>query len=340
MTHEFKTLIKTALQWQLDDVKIVLATVVALQGSSYRRPGVRMLINDRGELMGAVSGGCVEKEVVHQAQSVFETQQAKTMAYDGRFRLGCEGIIYILIEPFYVDSAFAKAFTETLQSRTTFYCQSYYTLDGIGEQLEHTTMGSLVEINGHKMPLHPNAKIDTGLIYFKQKFPPIFQLYIFGAEHDAVALCSMAINVGWEVHIIASPDAQKTIHYFPGASSLSTPIIEHLDTSKIDENTAVVLMTHSFNKDVQYLIALRETRPAYFGILGPSHRRERLFGEFLERFPDTDPTFIEKIHAPAGVNIGAESASEIAISIIAEILTILRNQKPISLREKAGTIHE
>ncbi|WP_299212382.1 XdhC/CoxI family protein [uncultured Dokdonia sp.] len=338
MTHEFKTLINTALHWQQKGIKIVLATVVALEGSSYRKPGVRMLISDRGEWQGAVSGGCVEKEVARQAQSIFKSQQPKIMSYDGRFRLGCEGIIYILLEPFYVDSAFAKAFSTTLQTRETFHCQSYYSFDAL-EQSKSFQMGTIIEMKDQKFPMFPNAQIDTSLESFLQTFSPIFQLYIFGAEHDAVELSKMTSNVGWDVHIIAPPDEQKSIDYFTGASSLSTPTFDNLDTSRIDENTAVVLMTHSFNKDVQYLIALRETNPAYFGLLGPTHRRERLFAEFLERFPDTEPEFIEKVHGPAGINIGAQSASEIAISIIAEILTVIRNQKPISLREKAGTIH-
>ena len=87
MTHEFRDLIETAFYWQQQGIASVLATVVALEGSSYRRPGVRMLINDRGEMRGSVSGGCVEKEVLHQAKSVFTDAIPKMMTYDGRLRL-------------------------------------------------------------------------------------------------------------------------------------------------------------------------------------------------------------------------------------------------------------
>lgn len=340
MTHEFKELILKGIQWQEQGIAMVLATVVALEGSSYRRPGVRMLMNAHGEWIGAVSGGCVEKEVYHQAQQVFNTGQACLMSYDGRFRLGCEGTIYIVLEPFSVESAFAKAFTSLLEDRIPFSCTTYYDLASCNEN-PSKKIGTLVHFGEEIFGFDPSfQEISKDQALFEQQFMPIFQLYIFGAEHDAVALSKMANNVGWDVHIIAPPDEQKTITYFTGASSLRTPTFETLDTSGIDADTAVVLMTHSFHKDIQYLMALRDTQPLYFGLLGPPHRRERVFSEFLERFPNTEPEFLEKIHGPAGINIGAENASEIAISIIAEILTVLRQQEPMSLREKQGAIHE
>tara|TARA_R100000501_G_C2613238_1_gene107323 strand:+ start:1232 stop:1501 length:270 start_codon:yes stop_codon:yes gene_type:complete len=89
MTHEFRTLITTAFTYNQQQQACVMASVVALDGSSYRKPGVRMLIAANGTMTGAVSGGCVEKEVLFQAQEVFETGNPKMMTYDGRYRLGC-----------------------------------------------------------------------------------------------------------------------------------------------------------------------------------------------------------------------------------------------------------
>ena len=116
MTHELKNLIEKTLEWQNNNKKIVLATVVKTEGSSYRRPGVRMIINDIGERFGAVSGGCVEKEVQIQAQSVLESGIPKIMAYDGRLRLGCEGIIFVLIEPIFISIELNNIFLKTLIS--------------------------------------------------------------------------------------------------------------------------------------------------------------------------------------------------------------------------------
>ena len=98
-------------------------------------------------------------------------------------------------------------------------------------------------------------------------------------------------------------------------------------------------MTHSFNKDVQYLMALRNTNPAYIGLLGSVSRRERVLSMLMEYSPDTTIEYLEQIHGPAGLNIGAVGASEIAVSILAEILSVVRHQQPVSLSEKAGSIH-
>ena len=100
MTHELKQIITAFEAAKFKGIQTVLATVVALEGSSYRRPGVRMLLLEDGGSVGAVSGGCVEKEVFRQADSVFKTSVPKVMTYDGRYRLGCEGILHILLEPF------------------------------------------------------------------------------------------------------------------------------------------------------------------------------------------------------------------------------------------------
>ncbi|WGK63980.1 XdhC family protein [Croceiramulus getboli] len=340
MTHEFKTLVETALDWQQQQKRLVLATVVHVEGHSYRRPGVRMLISDQGEWVGAVSGGCVEKEVYRQALQVLESQSPKVMSYDGRLRLGCEGIIYLLLEPLEINSAFAKAFHQALSSRTTMRIESFYEINSLSNPKE-TRMGSQLLIEEHVYPFSTHsANLATDLECFAMTLPPLFQLYLIGAEHDAVALCKIAAALGWQVQVVASPDEQKSIEYFPGAARLLTPAIDQLDTKAIDQQTAVVLMTHSFNKDVQYLMQLRHTEPAYFGLLGPRHRRERLFEELLERYPETEPEFLERLHGPAGINIGAENAAEIAISVLAEILSVLRDQQPVPLREKTGSIHE
>ncbi len=338
MTHELKELIETAISWQKRGIKSVLATVVALDGSSYRRPGVRMLLSEHGEWVGAVSGGCVEKEVYRQSRSVFDTQKAKLMSYDGRYRLGCEGTLYILLEPLHLSEKCYQSFQNALFKRRRLTCDSYY--QKANDML--VGLGSVLTIENELYPLSPS--FDQGQLdncdCFSQKFSPIFQLYIFGAEHDAVQLCKMATGIGWDVHIVAPPDEAKSLDYFVGATSLLTPLFDAVDTTNLDGDTAVVLMTHSFNKDIQYLMALRAIEPAYFGVLGPSHRRERIFSQFLEYYPDTKSTFFEKINGPMGLNIGAESASEIAISILAEVLSVIRKQQPIFLKDKIGHIHE
>lgn len=335
MTHEFKSIVEHAYKWQKDGKKSVLVTVVALDGSSYRRPGVRMLLNEQGEVIGAVSGGCVEKEVQYQAQSVFKDLKPKMMTYDGTLRLGCEGIIYVLLEPFEVSEEFMNAFDQALKARLAIYIKSYYQkhfglLEGIG---------SCIELDQMKFSFNNSFQPNENHSLFEQLLSPLFHLLIIGAEHDAVQLCKAASNIGWKVSVMVSADEQKSLKYFTGADQLLTPLFDSIETSEIDKQTAIVLMTHSFNKDVQYLSALKDCYPSYFGLLGPKHRRERLINQLLEFHPEIDIEFIDQLRGPAGINIGAESPQEIAISIIAEILSVVRKQEPIILKDKTGTIH-
>jgi len=338
MTHEIKLIFDTAKIWQLLGKKSVLASVVSLEGSSYRRPGVRMIINEDGVSVGAVSGGCVEKEIEHQAQSVFQSGKAKIMTYDGRLRVGCEGVLHILIEPVSLSGELLKDFESYLKNRHKFRMDSYY-YNAVGEYIN---TGTLIWLNDKTYSLNPsfNADMIDDQKCFSQYFKPLFQLYIFGAEHDAVHLCQTAKIVGWEVIIVASAEESKTCDYFPGATSLISPAIKDIDTSVLDKQTAVVLMTHSFNKDVQYLIALRDSKPAYIGLVGSVKRRERVLSMLLDYCPDISPDFLELIYGPAGIDIGAESSPEIALSILAEILSKIRNKKPEALRNKVGSIHE
>jgi len=337
MIHEFKLLLETAQDWQEQNHKIVLATVVDLVGSSYRRPGVRMLLNETGDAVGAVSGGCVEKEVHRQAKSVFLSGIPKMMQYDGRVRLGCEGILYVLLEPFEPQKGLLDLFRKAWQQRKPIEIHSQF-LQEIGEE---SSLGSCLYFDKEEVSFRTDiTESDLNTQLFKQELSPAQQLYIFGAEHDAVALCSLAHKLGWEVTVVAAPDEQKTKNFFPGCHQLLTPLPENIPVDTIDDQTAVLLMSHSFTKDLQYLLALQESRPAYLGLLGPAHRRERLMSELLERQPEIDPDFLALCYGPAGIHIGAESAHEIALSIMAEILSVMRKSELQPLRQKTGRIHE
>ena len=112
------------------------------------------------------------------------------------------------------------------------------------------------------------------------------------------------------------------------------------DKITFDAQTAVMIMSHSFAKDLKYLSRLVNKELKYIGLLGPSHRREKLFNEILEKNESLSEQFLDNIYGPAGIDIGAESPQEIAISILAEILSVTRNQKPISLRNKPIAIRQ
>jgi xanthine dehydrogenase accessory factor len=339
MTHEFKDIVTAYLMATEKGLKTVLATVVDLDGSSYRKPGVRMLLLENGDMIGAVSGGCVEKDIARRAVSLFEDGKSKMMVYDGRFRLGCEGILYILIETFNPNDSFVFAFFECLNIREEFKFGSYYRKDeGVFNGL-----GTYVELQEVRYSVSEtsegNREKNDSLLLFTQTMRPCFKLMIFGAEHDAVQLCKFAALNGWEVTVVAGPMESKTIENFPGATDFCAASPDMSELSKIDDQTAIVLMSHNFANDLKFLIELKDSKPIYLGILGPAHRREKLLSQLIEYYPDVNEKFIDLIHGPAGLNIGAETPQEIAISILSEILSVMRNKRPMLLKEKEGGIH-
>ena len=334
MTHELKQIFNS-FEKRGNEQKAVLASVVALEGSSYRRPGVRMLLWEDGHMVGAVSGGCVEKEIQRQAEHVFLNGTPRMMSYDGRYRLGCEGLLFILLEAFQPSSETVETFKKAILDRKPFELISYYS--NLEDQEEG--MGSVLQIDSSVYPMDPSAKIDDLKKTFKQPIGPCFRMLIIGGEHDAVTLCQISAAMGWEVHVVTHPTDDKTSEHFSQAESFHQLLPEKLHELTMDSQTAVVLMTHSFARDLNYLTGLRSMEPAYLGILGPKKRREKLMDALIEQDPEVKTEFLDRIYGPAGLDIGAETPQEIAISILSEILAVTRGQEVISLRDKKGNIH-
>ena len=338
MTNELKQIVQGYLNARHLGLKAVMATVVELDGSSYRRPGVRMLINEHGHMTGAVSGGCVEKEILKQSYTVFESGIPKMMTYDGRYRLGCEGTLYILIEPFDLNKKSMEALATSLELKTHFEIRTYYE-KRVGE---HPNWGSQFVFNkdldfsfrsNFQLEHNPDTKV------FKHCLEPCFEIWIIGGEHDAAQLSMMASGLGWEVNVVVSPSSPQEIADFPGAKKLLKLSAADLDSSNFNEDSALVLMTHSFVKDLDYMLTFTHSNPCYIGLLGPKNRREKMFDQMMERGIEPDETFFDKVYGPAGLDIGSETPQEIALSICAEILSVRRQRNAASLREKVGTIH-
>jgi len=343
MMHEFENIVSAYLKKRQQGKASVLATVVALEGTSYRKPGVRMLIDVDGQMVGAVSGGCVEKEIYRQSESVFKDGIPKVMTYDGRFRLGCEGILYVLIEPIQLSDAFVEAFNKSVERRQSLRLKSYFIKQ---DQQSDLSFGTQVEFaDAIAFPINhdihnSSIKQPKSLDVFQENLPPALKLIIIGAEHDAVQLCSFATLSGWDVSVIATDSDPKEISNFPGAKAVINTRAELFDMDLIDDRTAVMMMTHSYSKDLKYLLRLEQgvTIP-YIGLLGPAKRRERIMNEVMELRPQVSEKFFDSIHGPAGINIGAETPQEIAISILAEMLSVYREQQIIPLKSKKGRIH-
>lgn len=338
MLHELKNIFKQAIINQENNIKNVLVTVVDLNGSSYRKPGVRMLISSNDTSVGAVSGGCVEKEIIRRAQSVFKDNIAKIITYDGRYRLGCEGVLYILIEPLQITKHFRTLFLNAIENRESIKIDSYF----ITKDEVKGNYGSVITYNNQQQVAISNSfdiKQTKDKKVFSQELKPLFKLIIIGGEHDAVKLCEIASNLGWQIEVYTSIKDSKSQLDFPGSFSVKGTTPETITFSSIEENTAIVLMNHSFVQDLKYLVKLSKYKPQYIGIIGAPKRREKLFNQLFEYVPDLEEEFLDTIFTPAGLHIGATTPEEIAISIIAEILAVVRKKEPFSLKKLSKNIN-
>ncbi len=337
MIHELKEIINQAFINQQKGLKNVMVTVVHLEGSSYRKPGVRMLISEDLNSVGAVSGGCVEKEIIHRAKSVFLNNKSKIITYDGRYKLGCEGILYILIEPFFMSNEFTTTFSKASYKREYLKIESHF----IKEDEAFGCFGSVVTFKNKEQFVFSNSfdfKTKDNIDIFTQIIQPSFKLIIIGGEHDSVKLCKIASNLGWQVEVITSAKDSKQIKDFPGANTVIGDSPETIQFSNIEQNTAIVIMNHNYVQDLKYVVKLSEYLPKYIGILGAPKRRERLFNELFEFVPDICDEFLDTIYTPAGLHIGAQTPEEVALSILAEILAVIRKKEPFSLRKLNGKI--
>ena len=331
---ELKHIIAKAVQLRSTPVKCVLATVVDLDGSSYRKPGVRMLIAENGETVGAVSGGCVEKEVVRQAEIVLESGVPKVMTYDGRYRLGCEGIIYILIEPLVLSDDFIDQWSSCLKSRTSIRIESAY------EKGDHTSagFGSCFYFENLSTYIRSDFTMDSSTSLFKQTLRPTGRLVIVGAEHDAVQMCLLAGHMGLEVTVVTSIKDPRSKSNFCGARVVKGLEPDQIGQIGFDEETAVILMTHSYSRDFQYALSILKEPYAYFGIIGSTKRRNMLMDELLQYDAEIDWDKLENIFTPAGLDIGAVTPQEIAISVLAEIVAKTRDKYTNRLEQAAGNL--
>lgn len=333
MLHEFIQIIERAKELNDRGISCALVSLVTVNGSSYRKEGVRMLIDENMNSVGAISGGCVEKEIIQRGQAVFDKTEAMVISYDGRYRLGCEGTLYILIELFEPGPDFYAAFETACKTRQEITLQSFFTPQDL-----NGSFGTIFKIQGQNYPCRNTQFRDYEQV-FEQVLKPQFQLILFGAEHDVAKLCHQASLLGWRVIVVCPEKKSAVKKQYPGVSRLVFSNPKLFDYSIIDDNTAVVLMSHNFSHDFRVLCQLKKRDVKYIGVLGSGKRNRQLQDQLFEYIDDLQPDFFDFIYGPAGLDIGAITPEEIAISIIAEILATMRNKNPQPLRHKPGKIH-
>ncbi len=343
-------------------IRSALATVVDVQGSSYRRPGARMLVTEDGKLTGAISGGCLEGDALRKAVLAITQEKKKLVVYDTTdeddaklgIQLGCNGIVSILFEP--LDILDPLNPVEILRKTTmlreasvvlTFFSKNNTIHSGTMLQ-EQAVDRSVTDIHSIVQKVFENKRSMHCEVECKEDVQHCFAEYlevpvsfiIAGAGNDAMPLVTMAKQLGWQVTMVDGRPTHANLQRFPQADTIVTGKPEQVIPSLlIDERTAIVLMTHNYNYDLSMLCGLQGKSFAYLGLLGPAAKRERLLTEAAQKgifFSDEET---ERIYGPTGLQIGAETSEQIAVSIIAEIMSVINHCEPVHLRSKLKPIH-
>ena len=346
-----------------------LATVVHVEGSSYRRPGARMLVTDDGMLTGAISGGCLEGDALRKALNAIAQQENKLVTYDttdeddAKFgvQLGCNGIVHILFEPIKdkPDSPISllKALAQQRKDAVLVTMFSLQHSDQPGTCMLYREDQSLSTSNisypatlkadvaqalrnstSQLTDYTVNEKLFSAFIEFKS---PTVKIIVAGAGNDVQPLIALTDVLGWESVVTDGRPAQATIQRFPKATQVMvTKAEEVLSKISFDEQTAFLLMTHNYNYDLALLGALLQKEVSYIGILGPKKKLIRMLDELKEQGIRPSEKQLAKIHGPVGLDLGAETAEEIALSIVAEIKAVFAGRTAASLKEKQQAIHD
>jgi xanthine dehydrogenase accessory factor len=337
-----------------------LATVVSVEGSSYRRPGARMLITESGETTGVLSGGCLERDVCERAQKVMSVGTPVVVRYDTTNKddivwglgLGCNGIIDVLIEPATTErvAGVMQLLAECVEREGSGAIATVFHIEGDVE----TTIGA-------RALLYPDGTIDGDfppLIFddlreatsscvrryevaggyinvFIEVVQPRVRLVVFGAGPDVLPIVDLAKYLSWHTTVVDTSARVSSRERFSNADAVLLCRPEDVMSQvNLSERTCVVVMTHNYLHDGELVSQLLPLPLRYLGCLGPKQRTERLLNEI-----SSDTRYLHRLHAPVGLDIGAETAEEIALSIVSEIKAVLSERNGTQLRERVGSIH-
>jgi xanthine dehydrogenase accessory factor len=313
---------------------MALATVVATRGSTYRRAGARLLVPAEGEPIGNVSGGCLEGDVARIGREVIAAGEPRLVEFDMTadddavwgYGLGCNGAIELFVEPT------QGAMESVAALRSGQGACLVMTLTGSEAGLHHLQADGLAAA-ALREGTPRVEEVDGQRLFLEPLLPPL-RLLVCGAGHDAIPLVRQAVELGWRVVVVDVRKALLTDDRFPGATFAHPEPGAAADALAPDDRTAAILMSHNYLRDIAYLGSFLDAPLAYLGVLGPRGRTEQMLAQ-LDR-----SEAIAGIHAPAGLDIGADGPEEVAHAIVAEILAVIRSRPGGPLRDRRGPIHE
>jgi xanthine dehydrogenase accessory factor len=306
-----------------------LATVVETIGPAYRRAGARQLIRHDRKTWGAITGGCVESDLILHALDVIERGEAMVVRYSPSdddpilgLGSGCGGEIVVLIEPL------TEAMLAQLHGQLSSPVRSNDAVLTVYRATEARLLGTRVG---------SSAVVSAGI--FVQPITPPFSLVLFGASPAAEPITRIAKQLGWKVRIGDNRPVVATDERLAFVDEMVIAPIEELpERFSYVAPCAAVVMTHHYERDLELLKQLLPRRVGYVGLVGSRSRAERLVADL--RSLGFAPDLLAPLHAPAGLDLGVDTPPEIALSIIAEIQAAQSGATASAFRDRRGSIHD
>jgi xanthine dehydrogenase accessory factor len=334
--------------WRRAPGECVLATVVQTTGSTYRRPGARMLLDESGWLTGGISGGCLEGDVLRRAFWATSREPA-LLVYDsspdddghGGFGLGCHGTTTVLLERVGPDDPGLAFLERCARQRRRGVMATVIEGEGLGQRVLLDGDG---ESSGIADPLLAGAALaearaalrsgrsSWGARLFVEVVEPTRSLVVFGGGFDVLPLVQLAALVGWQVTVVNARATRVT----RACGALAQRVVVGAELPgdlPLGPTDAAVVMNHNFDRDREALAALWASAVGYLGVLGPRPRTLRLLEE-LGLSPD------QRLASPIGLDLAAEGPQEIALSIVAEVQARLGGASARPLTALRGPLAE
>ncbi len=373
MSREIEQIVDLARSAVAAGVGSLLATVVRVRGSTYRRPGARMLVTDDGRSAGVVSGGCLERHVVEHGRRLVAAGGPVIVSFDTtsddeivwEFGLGCRGVVHLLLEriapgaPAPLLDALSDGFrgvgrvvvatvVSAPPSCGSPVARRVILRDGaaidVGDPPIDARLSERVVdfAAGLSHTTHACFECADGVIevFFELvESPP--SLVVFGAGRDAEPLVALGAAIGWRVTLVDSRAAYAKPDRFPDAQEIVVCGADEIaERMAIDGRTFAVVMTHRYHEDLAILRALLPSSAAYIGLLGPRSRADELLAELRLAGPSPTPAQLARLHAPVGLDIAADNPDQIALAILAELTAVRGRRAGGFLRDRSGPIHE
>ncbi len=351
----------------------VLATVLRVAGSTYRRPGARMVVEPDGTLTGVVSGGCLETDIVEHCRNILREGKTRILHYDTMSEdeavwglgSGCNGVIDVLLEPLPLqpDSFnYLHELQAAMEGTEPGYLWTVVeAAEGIPVQVGHHIWerpdgqlfsdipdSSVVEVIRQFREIPENRQYANHRLEIQgvpvevlvERILPPTRLHVFGAGKDAEPVVNFAALLGWRVFVYDHRPVYARAERFPGAQKVQK--IDYgtfLQANPIHPNDVVLIMTHLYLHDKTLLEYLVQHPPRYLGVLGPRRRTKQLLEELQRGGTPMHPDLKSRLFSPIGLDIGAETPEEIALSILSEIIAMDRHRAGGPLRNRKGPIH-